>query len=161
MKVKLILIETLTLEKRKIPAAIIAFKLLLLPYFAIFLYLLDVITEFMAFIAYMLHGHYKWGLGTLGLIILSNLVSCAVALNGLNIFSHKKSNIILHATKMNRYIAYICICTFSAVLFQFELWFTNIQIWKLEVSKKKTSELIRKQEEISVLLTNVMLSNRL
>ena len=138
--------------------AILAFKLFLVPLFSLFCNVMDVVTDYMAFIGYLHHGEYKWALGTLALIILSTVTTSAISLKG----SDNQSPTFYHVSKISRNVTNICICTFSPILIQIELLLTNFNIWKLHVGQKssesnkkreeKTSKLIRMHENIVLLL---------
>ena len=141
---------------KKKNAHILALKLFLLPLCSILFYLLDLVTDYMAFVSYALHGDYKWALGTLGLIILSTIITSATAIKGLKLLSHSEPGAISNLmTKIDCYITYICLCTFSTLAINLELLLNSFKIFSGQMDNKDVSMLERKRGKILIVLTKM------
>ena len=149
------MVETQALLATKKATIILGLQLLLLPLYSSFSFLMDVMTDYMAFITYLLTGHPYFGLATLGLISFSSIVTSTVAATSV-FFNGEKSRDYepLTKSKFRRFFSYFLMyCNLGPILIQFQLFFTNLEILKLtRLGKMIPFDLRMKQERIVKLL---------
>ena len=141
---------------------LILLQLLVLPMYSSFSYILDVVTDYMAFFTYISTGNSNFGMATLALILLSGLVTSTIA--SINVFfdDEKSKTVFDQLTKstIRRVITFIFMyCNFGPVLIQIQLFLTNLDILRtLQAGKLVAYELRRKREKIVMLLMKLAIS---
>ena len=140
---------------------LLGMQLLLLPICSSFSFLLDVMTDYMAFFTYLLTGHPYFGLSTLALISFSSLITSTIAAT--NVFFNSKTSKDyerLTKTKFRRFLSYFFMyCNLGPILIQLQLLLTNFEIMKLtRLGKMIPYHLRMKQDRIVKLLMKLVIS---
>ena len=137
-------------------------QLFILPIYSSFSYLLDVVTDYMAFLSYVVAGNPNFGLATLALILFSSLVTSSIAATNV-LFSDDKTKPVferLTKTSFRRALTYIFMfCNFGPILIQIHLFLLNLDILRLTRAKKEvTHDLKRKRGQTLKLLMKLAIS---
>ena len=135
-------------------------QLILLPLFAGFSYITDVVTDYIAFFGFVLTDDAMHGLATLALIILSAIVTSTIASTYVFFDESRIFFDRLTKTPLRRALTFICMsCNFGPVLIQLQLFLTNIEIFKFFRAKMEVPFKLRyKQSQILRLLVKLAIS---
>ena len=139
---------------------LILIQLLVLPLYAGFSYIADVVTDYIAFFTYVFTDNAMHGLATLALILFSAIVTSTIA--STSVFFNKSKFFFERLTKtpLRRAITFISMsCNFGPVLIQLQLFLTNIEILQFLRAKMEVPFKLRhKQNQIMRLLVKLAVS---